>query len=327
MPANLPPDYHAAEQRYREARTPAEKIEALEDMLRIMPKHKGTDRLQGDIKARIAKLRREPAKKGAKRGPSYALHREGAGQVVLVGTPNTGKSSLVRSLTHASPEVGAYPFTTHEPVPGMMPFENVAIQLIDLPPLSDEHVEPWFFDVVRRADLFWIVVDGADPVTGIDDAQRLLRNGRIEIFPAGSAPPGDLHPGWTAKKAVVVATGLDREGAEDNLRAAEELLDRRWPIVPVSCATGEGLDVLRRVAFEALEIVRVYTKQPGKPPDLGEPFTLPRGATIADLAERIHKDILHRLRFARIWGKGVFDGQTVQRDHVLSEGDVVEIHA
>jgi hypothetical protein len=327
MPANLTPAYHAAEQRFREARTPDEKIAALEEMLAIMPKHKGTDRLQGDIKARIAKLRKLEGKKGARKSVSYMVHREGAGQVALVGPANAGKSSLVARLTKAHPEVAEYPYTTREPVPGMMPFENVSIQLVDLPPFSEEHFEPWLFDVVRAADLFWLVVGVEDPLGQMESVRALLRSGRIEMRPAGEPEPAALEPGWRSRKTLLVVTHLDRPGARENLAAADELLEGRWPIVAVSSTTGDGLEDLRRRTFDALEVVRVYTKQPGKPPDLHDPFSLPRGATVGDLAERIHKDILAHMKFARIWGKHVFGGQTVQREHVLEEGDVVEIHA
>ncbi len=326
MPANLPPAYHSAEQRFREARSPEEKIAALEEMLAIMPKHKGTDRLQGDLKARIAKLRKQEGKKGGRKGAITTVHREGAGQVALVGPANTGKSSLVARLTKARPEVAAYPFTTREPLPGMMPFENVAIQLVDLPPLSEEHLEPWLFDAVRGADLYWLVVGAEDPLEQMESVRALLRRGRIEIRAAGEPEPDPIEPGWRSRKALIVVTSLDRPSAAESVAALDELLEGRWPIVPVSSATGQGLEDLRRRTFEALDIVRVYTKQPGKPPDRDTPFTLPRGASVGDLAERIHKDVLAHMKFARIWGQRVFDGQTVQREHVLDEGDVVEIH-
>ncbi len=327
MPANLPPAYHAAEQRFRQARTPEEKIAALEEMLAIMPKHKGTDRLQGDIKSRIAKLRKQEGKKGGKRGFSFVVHREGAGQVALVGPANTGKSSLVARLTKARPEVAEYPFTTREPVPGMMPFENIAIQLVDLPPLSEEHLEPWLFDTIRAADLFWLVVGAEDPLGQLESSRALLARGRISIRPAGRPAPEAVEIGWRSRKALLVVTGVDRPGAAESAALLEELLEEPGPVVPVSATTAQGLEDLRRRTFEALEIVRVYTKQPGKAPDLDEPFALPRGATVGDLAERIHKDVLAHMKFARIWGKRVFGGQTVQRDHVLEEGDVIEIHA
>jgi hypothetical protein len=295
-------------------------------MLRVMPKHKGTDGLQADIKARIAKLRNQPAPKAGKSTFTHMVPREGAGQVALVGPPNAGKSSLVRALTHAEPEVGDYPFTTRDATPGMMPFENIAIQLVDLPPLSEQHVDPWVFDLVRGADLCWLVVDGRWALEGVTDTLRLLVERHIGLRPVGEdCTPRE--PVRIAKNAVLVVTGVDRAEVADAVETIDELLDRRWSPRAVSNRTGQGLEGLRRRTFDALQIVRVHTKQPGKPPDLaGAPFTLSRGATVADLAARIHKDLLARMKFARAWGAGVFDGQTVHRDHVLSDGDVIEIH-
>jgi ribosome-interacting GTPase 1 len=295
-------------------------------MLRVMPKHKGTDGLQADIKARISKLRNQPASKVGKSTFTHMVPREGAGQVTLVGPPNAGKSSLVRALTHAEPEVGDYPFTTRDATPGMMAFENIAIQLIDLPPLSDQHVEPWVFDLVRGADLCWLVVDGRWALEGVTDTLRLLGDRHIGLRPAGE-PCVATEEERVVKNALVVVTGVDRGDVEATVDTIDELLERRWPLLAVSSTTGEGLEVLRRRTFDALGIIRVHTKQPGKPPDLAStPFALPRGATVADLAARIHKDLLAHMKFARAWGAGVFDGQTVHRDHVLSDGDVVEIH-
>ena len=325
MPANLPPTYHEAEDRYRAATSTGEKIEALEEMLRIMPKHKGTDKLQADIKSRIAKLKRQPKKKGATRAFSHRIPKEGAGQIALVGPPNSGKSSLVRRLTHATPEVAEYPFTTREALPGMMRFEDVAFQLIDLPPLSNEYVEPWIYDGIRAADMLWLVLDEENPLDGLELTRGLLEAKRIRMLPVGSDPP-ERQPGWSIKKTLMVLTGLDRPGAAENVEILDELLEVRWPKVAVSSVSGEGLEQLGRTTFEALEIIRVYTKQPGKPADREQPFTLPVGSTINDLARTIHKDLQEQLKFARIWGGAVFDGQTVQKDHRLVEGDVVEIH-
>jgi len=327
MPANLTPEYHRAEARFRDAKSPEERIAALEDMLRVIPKHKGTDHMQADLKRRIAQLRKDTAKKGGRGGFSYVVPREGAGQVALVGLPNGGKSSLVRALTHATPAVGEYPFTTREPVPGMMRFEDIGFQLIDLPPLSPEHVEPWLFDLVRHADLVWLVVDGRTALEDIDTVQALLGGRHLRLFPAGSpAPRAGLGDPATLHPAMVVVTGLDRPGVPGSLDTLDELLGRTWPIVAVSTVTGEGLDALPARTFAAFGVIRVYTKQPGKPPDRSAPFTLPAGATVGDLAERIHKDLMREMAFARVWGPSAFDGQAVQKDHVLAEGDVVEIH-
>jgi hypothetical protein len=326
MPANLTPEYHRAEQQFRAAKTPEERLEALEEMLRTVPKHKGTDHLQADLKSRIAKLRKEPGKKGSRGGFSYIIPREGAGQVAIAGPPNSGKSSLVRALTHATPAVGEYPFTTREATPGMMPFEDIAFQLIDLPPLSEQHVETWMIDLVRHADLVWLVVGGSTALEGFDEARRVLEARGVGLFPAGPSPLRAEDGPRVLKPALIVISGLDKPGVAGSVEALEELLERRWPIVAVSSASGDGLDALKRRTFDAFEIVRVYSKEPGKPPDRRAPFTLPRGATVADLAARIHKDVAEAMKFARVWGTSTFDGQAVQREHVLAEGDVVEIH-
>ncbi len=327
MPANLTPEYQHAEERFRAAKTTEEKIAALEEMLRVIPKHKGTDGLQGDLKARLAKLRREPAKKGARASHSHTIPREGAGQIVLVGPPNSGKSALVTALTHATPAVADYSFTTREATPGMMRFEDVAFQLVDLPPLSMQHVERWVFDLVRAADLVWLVLNGAAALEGLDEVHTLLRAQHLVLQPAGRPrvdPEGDACVEF---KALIVVTGLDKPGVAEAIDAMDELLERRWPIRAVSSVTGAGLDSLRRCTFEAFDIIRVYTKEPGKPADRRAPFTLPRRSTVAELAARIHKDLAASMKFARVWGPSAFEGATVHKDHVLAEGDVIEIHS
>jgi uncharacterized protein len=326
LPANLTPEYKRAEERYRAAKSPEERLEALEEMLRVVPKHKGTDGLQADLKARISKLRKQPSSKAGKSTFSHMIPREGAGQVALVGPPNAGKSALVAALTRATPEVADYPFTTREATPGMMRLGNIAIQLLDLPALSRQHVEPWVFDLIRKADLCWIVVDGRWPIEGLDDTLAILAERHIGLRPSGDdLSVRDLER--VVRPALLIVTGLDRPEVGESLDTLDELVEHRWPICAVSTVTRAGLEALPGRTFDALDIIRVYTKQPGKPADPnGTPFTLPRGATVEDLAVRIHKDLRANMTFARAWGAGVFDGQTVDRDHVLSDGDIVEIH-
>jgi ribosome-interacting GTPase 1 len=325
MPANLTPAYLQAEARFRSAATHEDKLTALEEMLRVLPRHKGTDKLHADLRARLAKLRREP-RKGPARGHGHRIPREGAGQVVLVGCPNAGKSSLVAALTHATPEVAPYPLTTRDATPGMMPFEDIAFQLVDLPPLCHEHVEPWVYDLVRAADLVWLIVPINRPLVGLDLAIELLRARAIGLHPAGTGSPAEAQPGWLHQPALLVVTGMDQQGAEQELTALREILDTPWPTVPVSTVTRSGFTELGRQTFAALGIMRIYSKEPGKDPDRRRPFTLPVGATVGDLAATIHQDIVEKLKFARVWGRSVFDGQSVGEAHVLSEGDVVEIH-
>lgn len=325
MPANLTPAYLQAEARFRGAVTPEQKIDALEEMLRVLPKHKGTDKLHADLRARLAKVRHEP-RKGPAHGHSHRIPKEGAGQVVLVGCPNAGKSSLVAALTHAAPAIAPYPLTTRDATPGMMPFEDIAFQLVDLPPLCHEHVEPWVYDLVRAADLVWLVVSIDQPLDGLDMAIELLGAKGIGLHPAGPGAPAESRTGWLHKPALLVVTGMDRPGAEADLEVLRELLETPWPIVPVSTVTRGGCAELGRQTFAALGIMRIYTKEPGKEPDRERPFALPTGSTVGGLAATIHKDIAEKLKFARVWGRTAFDGQSVGDAHVLVEGDVVEIH-
>ena len=326
MAANLSPEYKEAEERHRHATTPAEKLATLEEMLRSVPKHKGTEKLQADLKSRIALMRRQPKKKAASGGASHVIPKEGAGQVVLVGPPNSGKSSLVAVLTAAHPKVADYPLSTKEPVPGMMPFEDIGLQLVDLPALMDVHVEPWVYDIVRAADLAWLVVHPGSALDGMDLVKRVLEARRIELVPADEAT-GVPPPGWVRKRALLIITHADLPEAEDDVAIVRGLIDPAWRPHLVSARNGRNLEDLKRLSFESLGVMRLYTKHAGRPAERTRPFTLPRGATVGDLARTIHHDLLASLKFARIWGPSAFDGQQVHRDHVLADGDVVELHS
>ena len=208
----------------------------------------------------------------------------------------------------------------------MMPFEDIAFQLVDLPPLSERHVEPWVLDLVRRADLLWVVLEGLSALDGFEEVRRVLEKHRMGVYPGGGNPTDEDTSLWPLKKSMLVLTGADKAGVIEAVDALDELLERRWPLIAVSSTSGIGLEALKRKTFQAFDIIRVYTKQPGKPADRNVPFTLARGAHVADLAEKIHKDLLASMKFARVRGPSAFDGQAVQKDHVLAEGDVVEIH-
>jgi len=326
MPANLTPEYRDAERAFKEASTTADKIGALEHMLAVIPKHKGTEKMQGELRRRLAKLKQESehARAGPTRGaPAYQVEKEGAGQAVLAGAPNTGKSALVRRLTHAAPEVADYPFTTRMALPGMMPFEDIQIQLVDLPPLDAQYGEAWVPQAIRNADAVLVVVDlaAADLLDEIENTIALLDKAKIALGPRASLPYG-----YVAKPALVVANKVDLSGARENFEAFTELYAGRFPAVSVSAETGEGLEEFKRAVFEMLGILRVYTKEPGKKADLTRPYVLRARATVAELAGRVHKDILAHLKYARVWGYGKFEGQMVHRDHALADRDIIELH-
>ncbi len=327
MPANLTPEYREAERAFKEAATLADKTAALEHMLAVIPKHKGTEKMQGELRRRLARLKQDSEharKTGPARGaPVYHVKKEGAGQVALAGAPNTGKSALVRRLTHAAPEVADYPFTTRIPICGMMPFEDIQIQLVDLPPLDPQFGEAWVPQAIRNADAVLVVVDLAavELLDEIENTVAMLEKAKIRLGPQASLPYG-----FVAKPAWVVANKVDLPGARENFQAFIELYSGRFPAVAVSAETGEGQEELKRAAFQMLGILRVYTKEPGKKADLTKPYVLRIGATVAELAGRVHKDILQHLKYARVWGHGKFEGQMVHREHVLAERDIVELH-
>ena len=334
MPANLTPEYKRAEAQYRSAGTSEEKLEALELMLSTMPKHKGTDHLQGDIKRRISKL------KSSSQGPAGARHldvfrveRSGAGQVVLLGTPNVGKSAIVAATTKAKVQVADYPFSTSLPVPGMMPFEDIKIQLVDLPPVTAEHMPPGMMGTIRSADVVAIVISLADddPLSQVQVPLDSLKSRWVTLvktreLPEMAEPEDPLEKPFFPIRGFILATHLDSPKAADNLQTLEELYAEQLDVFAVSCTTGEKLDELRRYLFEHLNVVRVYSKVPGKPVDKKDPFVLPRGSTVMDVAEAVHRELPEELRYARIWGANTYPGQTVQRAHVLEDQDVLELH-
>jgi ribosome-interacting GTPase 1 len=245
---------------------------------------------------------------------------------VLVGAPNVGKSALLARLTHAKPEVAPYPFTTRAPQPGMMPWQDVQVQLVDLPPITSEAMEPWVPSLIRSADAALLVIDLADDDLLEATEGVLKRLAAVHTELVGELPFDVEDEALQHVKTLLVANKLDAEGAGDRLALAREVFADRFPMVAVSANTGEGLDALRRLSYDLLSVIRVYTKIPGKPADRSRPFTVPIGSTIWDLARAIHQDFARSLKFARIWGEGVYEGQTVKRDHELHDADVVELH-
>jgi ribosome-interacting GTPase 1 len=323
MPANLTPQYLEAEKRYREAKTPHEK-----QMYAVMPKHKGTDKLQADIKRRISKLGEEieHARKSGRRHTDY-VKREGAGQVVLVGPPNSGRSSVVGALTHAEPDIAPYPFTTKKPLPGMMPYEDIQIQLVDMPPISESYYEGWLSNIIRECDLVVLVVgvDELDPDGSLRAVLSHLQGSGIELT-GHDVRDEDLPDFKTVRKKTLFAiTKIDLGGAGIVADLVRPVIGD-IPVFQVSCAAKEGIEGLRYAIYEALSVVRVYTKQPGKKPDMSKPYVVKKGTSVLEIAAIIHKDFRDNLRFARVWGHAKYDGQQVEKSYLLEDGDIIELH-
>ena len=342
MPANLSPEYKRAEAEFRGARDAKDRLACLREMLRTIPKHKGTEHLQADIKSRIKQLSEEvdsQKKAGGRTGPTHVIRAEGAAQIALIGPPNSGKSALHAKLTGSHAEVGAYPFTTHEPLPGMLPFEDIHFQLIDLPPLASEHPVPWIGNALQPADGCLLVLDLSAPdcIDQLQSIRALLGERRVTLTEvwvreAKSAHDADSEdaiadPFAITLPTLLIATKADLiDDIDKEIDVLQELAGTRFPAIATSVESGRGLERLAEWLFEALEVVRVYTKAPGRPPDKDKPFTVRRGDTVHDVAVQVHKEIADAFKFARLWGSGQFNGQQVGRDHAVSDGDVLEIH-
>lgn len=328
MPANLTPQYLEAEAEYKKAKKPEERLEGLKKMWTLLPKHKGTEKIQAQLKTTMREIREEAETKktGKKAGVSYKVPRQGAGQYVLLGAPNAGKSRLLTRLTRATPEVAPYPFTTREPHVGMMDWEDVKIQLVDLPPITADVMEGWQSSMARSADAAILMLDLADddgPFAAETVIER-LKESKSYLVGDHEANEEDISIQWV--RTLLVANKSDDPGANDRLEIVREMFGDKFPIHVIAAEHGEGMEELRTALFRFLHIIRIYTKQPGKPPDMTSPFTCPEGSTVQEMAALVHNDFADNLKSARVWGTGVFEGQSVKRDHILHDKDVVELH-
>jgi small GTP-binding protein len=319
MPANLPPQYFDVEKKYREAKDLREKLVYLQELLAIIPKHKGTEKLQAELKTKISKLKvtiSKQKKSGGTGGAWYQVEKQGAGQIVLVGLPNSGKSSLLNTLTHAHVDVALYPFTTTLPQVGMMEHEDIKIQIVDTPPLYDD-APPWLFGLYRNGDILLIVLDAQNDIANDFESIRNALNAR-NIFIKNNEL-GD------AKKTIVL---INKSDVERNIEVKSFLEKYRneFVVLTVSSETSEGMQQLRKQIYDALGIIRVYTKKIGHPISKNDPVVLKQGTTVIEAAEHIHKDFRKNLKFARLWSESNYQGQRVEKNHILSEGDVIEFH-
>jgi ribosome-interacting GTPase 1 len=350
MAANLTPQYLEAEAEYKKAQTAEERLACLKKMYSLLPKHKASEKLQADLKTKISEAKEavDREKKSPKKiGVSYKIPRQGAGQYVILGAPNVGKSRLLTRLTRASPEVAPYPFTTHEPHAGMMDWEDVRVQLIDTPPITADYLEGYLPGMIQSADAAILMVDLGDddgPFAAEAVVERLAKSKVFLV--SGETAKSDEQKAETEEpeklagsplstldstlnngtKTLMVCNKTDLPGASDRLEILREMFAARYPIHVISAEHGTGLEEVRDAIYNYLNVLRVYTKQPGKPPDLTSPFTCPIGSTLVEMAVLVHRDFATSLKSARIWGTGVYDGQSIGREHVLHDKDVVELH-
>lgn len=295
MPVNAGPEYFAAEKKYSDAKTKKEKIVALEEMIRLAPKHKSSEKLLRDLRKRLAKLKKELKKEVATRAiakPKFVIRKEGAAQVCILGLTNSGKSSLLRALTNAKVEIGDYPFTTKLPAVGMMDYTGVRVQLVEIP----STFTPDVMSIVRTCDLILILLDGTgDLEEQLEELTELLEKSGLE-----------------SKRLLIVASKSDKKRNEN--------------VLHVSATTGNGLLRLKEEIWSRLDLIRVHTKSPDAP-KADKPLTLKPSSTVRDVVKEVHKTMLKDFRFARVFNKTKHSGRKVGLDYVLSDLDVVEIHA
>lgn len=339
MPANVTPAYKAAEAAFRKARDPEDRLSGLREMYRTIPKHKGTEHIRADIKTRMKELTEQlagPHKGGARSGPATVIRADGAAQIAILGPPNSGKSALHARLTGSHSPSEPYPFATQFPQPGMMPVQDIHLQLIDLPSISPDHPIPWIANALQPADCCLLVVDIAhagtiDRVTALHENLAERRIHLVATWPQEGDPTqsiAELDPFAVYLPTVLVVNKIDLEGDYvEDVEVFEELTGYTYPYIGVSATTGAGLDDLGHWLTGHLGVVRVYTKIPGQPPDLTRPFTVRHGETVHDVARLVHKDVARGLKYARVWGTASFDGQQVGPDHEVADGDVLELHA
>lgn len=327
MPANLSPQYYEEEKKLKTVRTPEEKIPVLESLLRLVPKHKGTEKIQADLKRRLSKARSQEGKKsgGKRRADEHHVPKEGAGQVVLAGLPNVGKSTIVDALTNAKPQIADYPYSTLKPLSGMARFENIRIQLVDIPPLFWEVTDTWVSNILRNADAICLVVElSDDPAGQVEILLEELTDKRIR--PLGREAVAERGEEGTLPKRICIAGAKqDHPETAEGLEALREMFGDAYPLVAISAKEGTGLDLFLQEAFLVLDRIRVYTKVQGKKPDLENPFILDKGTTVIEMAREIHKDFVKQYRAARIFSRDMYNGQRVGKDFVLRDGDIIEM--
>ena len=391
VPANLPPEAKAKYAKYLDAKTTEEKIKALEEFISAVPKHKGTENLMLWARKKLAQLKQEledehRRRKSGSSGIRFMIQKSGAAQVAVLGPANSGKSTLVHSLTGAKTTIADYPYATRLPSPGMLPFEDVQIQLVDTPSLMlNEPDSQWNNRVIglaRNADALLLVFSLDSPslkqdikltlellgdrgieiskgkgyvyierTRGVGEiklyvngrlngfteehVRRVLREYRIYgayVYIEGEVTLDDIEKAIFTrtmfKPTVIVLNKADRSiYSRKELLALKDIIPVEVPVLVGIGKSGRGFEKLGKILFEKLEIIRIYTKEPN-----GEiarqPLVLKKGATVLDVAKSVHSRLVKNFKYAKIWGPSAkYPGERTGLDHVVEDGDIVEIHS
>ena len=332
MAVNLTPQYHEAEDRYRRAKTVPERLVCLEQMWIELPKHKASEKLQADLKSKLSHARDELENTfvGVKkaRGLSSKVIRQGAGQILLIGPPNSGKSQALAALTDANPEIAPYPFTTRLPQAGMMFWEEVRVQLIDTPPITSEVLDPGVLSLIRQSDACALFIDLADDDGIFQTLAVIEKLAENKTHIVGVLPEGIED--WTLVfvRTIIVGTKGNSEGAAQRAEVVKSLLPDGFKFFICDCTTGLFLSEIKTAFWKVLEMVRVYPKKPGKASSKEDVISLGEGSTVQDMAGAIHEELREKVKAARLWGPSAkIDGSVVSKHHILNDCDTVELQA
>jgi ribosome-interacting GTPase 1 len=387
---NLPAEAKAKWAEVAACHSTPQKIKLMREFISLVPKHKGTNKLLGNVRRRIAALERELEKSKARRkgsrGSSFSVAKEGAGQIIILGPTNVGRSSLLGSVTNAKADVTPIPYATRKPAVGMLSYQDVQFQLVEAPALvkgaADGRMDgPQVLGLARNADGLLLMVDlSGDPSaqlqmlrleleqagvmiersegeveverlsSGIgvqvagggvlvdctrEDIRRMLESYGISsalVKVQGKVTLDDiensLFSSITYKPTLVVANKEDTPKAETRLKQLKEATDEvSLPLLPVSCRSNQGLEGLGQLIFEILGIMRVYSKKPSDKEPSPKPIVAEKGAAVIDVAKELHSSLYQSFRYARVWGPSAkYPGQKVGSNHILKDGDTLEIH-
>ena len=300
MPINAHPEYVNAEKRYNEASNNEEKITALEEMLRWVPKHKGAETLRKQLRTRYKKLKQEFAKAKKKAGSKKGIKKEQL-QAIIIGLTNSGKSSVLKAITNANPQIASYGFTTAEPEIGTLNHQGCNIQIIDLPPIASPNFNK---GMVNSADTLLIVVEKIDEIKPILEQTKQNKN---------------------AKK-IIVFNKIDLYDEDTKRKISETLKSKKYNHTIISTKTNEGLEELKEKILKSFPIIRVYTKHQGKKKkDQEKPVVLQKNSTLEQVAEKILHGYSKKVKYAKVTGPSAkFKNQKVGLKHVVKDKDTVE---